>query len=154
MIKTKVLAAVLATALAMVVAAPLAGAATQGADGPQLTDIKVQANATFDRVELDFDTLPVYSWQPTDELTADPSGKPYSLPGNTYISLVAQNSSSVPTYPGSRKFTTPTLSNVRAVGITGDFERVLSFGIGLDHTATIHVSTLTGPNRLVIDVDH
>jgi hypothetical protein len=54
---------------------------------------------------------------------------------NTYISLVAQ-------------------SNVRAVGITGDFERVLSFGIGLDHTAAIHVSTLTGPNRLVIDVDH
>jgi hypothetical protein len=154
MIKTKALAAVLATALAMVVAAPLAGAATQGVDGPQLTDIKVQANATFDRVELDFDALPVSSWEQVDELVADPSGKPYSLPGNTYISLVAQNSSSFGTYSGSRKFTTPTLSNVRAVGITGDFERVLSFGIGLDHAAAIHVSPLTGPNRLVIDVDH
>jgi len=43
---------------------------------------------------------------------------------------------------------------VRVVGITGDFERVLSVGIGLDHSAGIHVSTLTGPNRLVIDVDH
>jgi hypothetical protein len=156
--RTKVSAALLLTAVALVAAAPMAAAATVPTTA-HLTNIQVQANATYDRVELDFDSLPTYSWQFTDQLYYASSGKPYSLPGNTYIDLEVQGASASDdsgnrTYTGPTKFTTPQLTNVKAVGITGDYERTLGLGIGLDHTAGVHVSALTGPNRLVIDVDH
>ncbi len=37
------------------------------------------------------------------------------------------------------------------VSAAGDFEGYLSFGIGLTAQGSYHVSTLTGPDRVVID---
>lgn len=39
-----------------------------------------------------------------------------------------------------------------AVTITGDFEGVLSVGIGMRKQTWVKASTLTAPTRLVIDV--
>ena len=38
--------------------------------------------------------------------------------------------------------------------VIGDFEKVLTIGLGLRHAASVHVFTLTAPNRVVIDVNH
>jgi hypothetical protein len=43
---------------------------------------------------------------------------------------------------------------VLVVSAAGDFERVLSFGIGLSATGSWHASKLTGPDRVVLDVSH
>lgn len=55
-------------------------------------------------------------------------------------------------YPGSRKFGTRTLTNVTAVAITGDYEGVLSAGVGMRKPTWIKAFTLTAPTRVVIDV--
>src|SRR6266536_2569935 len=36
--------------------------------------------------------------------------------------------------------------------LTGDFENVVSYGLGIDHRAPFRVLELTGPSRLAIDV--
>jgi hypothetical protein len=41
---------------------------------------------------------------------------------------------------------------IKQVSISGDFEAVLSCGIGLDRTAGFQVTRLQSPDRLVVDV--
>jgi len=47
---------------------------------------------------------------------------------------------------------TPHYPQLLAVAAAGDFEGYLSFGLGLSAQGPYHVSTLTGPDRIVIDV--
>jgi hypothetical protein len=49
---------------------------------------------------------------------------------------------------------TPHYPQLLAVKAAGDFEGYLSFGLGLAAQGAYHVSTLTGPGRVVIDVSH
>jgi hypothetical protein len=94
-------------------------------------------------------------------LVADGSGLPVTLPcpvaGEQFLEATARpaaahNNAGASTYPGSRKFCTPSLRNVRAVALTGDFEGVLTVGLGLRHRAVVHTFTLANPTRMVIDV--
>ena len=50
-----------------------------------------------------------------------------------------------------RRFSTG-LTAVKEVAQIGDFEAVVSYGIGVDRKQPIKVSTLSSPSRLVIDV--
>lgn len=136
-----------------------ASAAAQSSSAVGLTNIRVGRHVTYDRVVLDFRGPLPSSFRATwvSGLIADPSGKRVPLRGNKFVSVVMQNASTFditgqPTYTGQRKFNTPQLRNVEAVAITGDFERVLSIGIGTRHRTWVHVFTLTAPNRLVIDI--
>jgi hypothetical protein len=147
---------------ALVSGAVLVPAAADAQSPPafsQLTNIRVGRHATYDRVVLDFrGPLPSSfraNW--VNGLFADASGKPVPLPGNKFVSVNMHNASSFdlsfrPTYTGPRKFNTPQLRNVVAVTITGDFEHVLSIGLGTRRHTWLHVFTLTAPNRLVIDI--
>jgi hypothetical protein len=56
------------------------------------------------------------------------------------------------TYLGPYKFRTRNLGNVMAVAITGDYEGVLSVGVGMRKQTWIKVFTLGSPTRVVIDV--
>jgi hypothetical protein len=47
---------------------------------------------------------------------------------------------------------TPGYPTLKQVSIAGDFEAVLSFGIGLDRTAGFQVTRLRSPDRVVVDV--
>ena len=49
---------------------------------------------------------------------------------------------------------TPYYPELLTVSAAGDFEGVLSFGIGLAAQGSYHVFTLTSPHRLMIDVSH
>jgi len=131
----------------------LAGAQTP----PQfssLTNIRVGRHATFDRVVLDFSGPVPASFRGTwvSTLIADASGERVPLPGQRFVSVVMRPASAWPTYRGPKTFTTPQLRNVRAVAVTGDFEAVLSIGLGVRHRTWLHVFTLPNPSRLVIDV--
>jgi hypothetical protein len=47
---------------------------------------------------------------------------------------------------------TPGYPTLKQVSISGDFEAVLSFGVGLARTAGFQVKRLRSPDRLVVDV--
>jgi hypothetical protein len=96
-----------------------------------------------------------------DRFVQDPSGQPKPLRGHAFVWVVfpggttdtapiAPDPATAPRYTGPSRLT-PNHPLVKDVAIIGDFERVLSFGIGIDHAAGVHVRTLTAPARLVVD---
>jgi hypothetical protein len=150
----RTLAVTVATLATLVLGAAIVPSSAAGAQFSALTNIRVGRHATYDRVVLDFSGPVPSSFRGnfTARLIADPSGKRVSLPGNTFVSVVSQGATAFGTYNGRKSFTTPALRNVRAVAITGDFEAVLSIGLGVRHRTWLHVFTLPNPSRLVIDV--
>jgi hypothetical protein len=126
----------------------------------QLTNIRVGAHPAYDRIVFDLTALPATeNVRYVKQLVRDPSGMPVSLPGKAFLQVTmtgtaAHDDNGNPTYTGRQTFTTPQLTNVRAVALIGDFEGVVTVGLGLRHRASIHVFTLTAPNRLVVDVSH
>ncbi|MBC6449319.1 AMIN-like domain-containing (lipo)protein [Actinokineospora xionganensis] len=125
-----------------------------------LTGIRVGRHDTFDRVVLDFTgPAPTATYEAADELFADASGEIDWLTGATFVQLRAQpaaahNDAGAPTYTGPRKFRTRELANVMAVSLNGDFEGIVSVGLGLRRAASVNVFSLTSPTRLVVDVQH
>jgi hypothetical protein len=144
--------AVTSVATAALVTAVVVVPTADAQPAPGLTDIRVGRHATYDRIVLDFRGPLPSSWHAAwvRTLTADPSGKRITLPGNAFLSVVTRPASAVGAHP--RSLRTPQLTNVRAVAITGDFERVLSIGVGARHRSWVHVFRLAAPNRLVVDV--
>jgi hypothetical protein len=148
-----------ATVVTGAVFVPVANAAGSPATGQGLINSRVGRHATYDRIVLDFHG-PVprsfhAAWVPV--LHSDPSGKRVVLPGSTFVDVTVAGTSQFDVlghrlYRGSTNFRTPALRNVRAVAIIGDFERVLNVGIGVRHRTWVHLFTLTGPSRLVIDI--
>jgi len=49
---------------------------------------------------------------------------------------------------------TPLCPNLRQVKVAGDFEGVVTFGIGLRRKTGFRVFRLTAPSRIVVDVLH
>ncbi|MEU5261688.1 hypothetical protein [Amycolatopsis sp. NPDC021455] len=139
-----------------------AGPAQAAAATPALINIRTGLNPGFDRIVLDLSagTVPGnLNYQLVDELTADPSGEIVWLTGEYFINvsaypLVAHDANGNPTYTGPAKFRTRNLANVMAIALTGDFEAQTSIGIGVRSRTAVNVFTLTGPNRVVIDVAH
>jgi hypothetical protein len=86
----------------------------------------------------------------------DPSDKVVPMQGLSFLEVVVHgavaNWQATPTpYAGPSMVATgyPTL---KQVSISGDFEAVLSFGVGLGRTAGFRVTRLRSPDRLVVDV--
>ncbi|MGH3620726.1 MAG: AMIN-like domain-containing (lipo)protein [Sciscionella sp.] len=157
------LAAILLTTLAVVIGVVTpASSAPKAAGAALLTNIRVGAHPTFDRVVLDLSgPRPTTTHRFVPRLIGDPSGLPVNLPcpvaREQFLETVARpasafNDAGRPTYHGRRMFCTPSLRNIRAVGITGDFEAVLSVGVGMRHRSWVNVFTLANPTRVVIDV--
>ena len=150
--------AIVATTLALVgglVAATPASATST----PTLTAIRTGQHPGFDRVVLDLSAgaTPSASYRHVDELIEDASGEIAWLTGEYFVAVrvspaAAHNDAGVSTYSGPTKFRTRNLRNVMAVAVTGDFEGVLSIGLGTRTRTWVRVFTLTGPNRVVIDV--
>ncbi|MGW3961668.1 AMIN-like domain-containing (lipo)protein [Amycolatopsis sp. NPDC005003] len=139
-----------------------AGPAQAAPTTAALVNIRTGLNPGFDRIVLDLSAGPLptlINQRFTDELTADPTGDIVWLTGEFFIEvsgfpLVAHDENGNPTYPGPQKFRTRNLRNVMAIALTGDFEAQTSIGIGVRSQTSVKVFTLTGPNRIVIDVAH
>jgi hypothetical protein len=127
-------------------------------DIPVLTGIRTGVHPTFDRIVLDLSgSRPQDSSRFVDELTQDGSGDVEWLTGAAFAAVhatpaQAHDGAGQSTYSGPRKFRTRNLANIMAVAITGDFEGVLSVGVGMRKQTWIKAFTLTGPTRVVIDV--
>src|SRR5438105_6973257 len=130
-----------------------------GPSGSNLTALRVAHHAGYDRITFQFDGgLPAYSITPQSnaQFTQDASGQTVVLMGSSGLRIVFHDSSGhtpsgQQTYTGSTDLE-PNLPTVREVRESGDFERRLSWGAGVAVSAGSHVRELSGPTRLVIDV--
>ena len=128
--------------------------------GHYLTGVTVGEHAGFDRVVFQFSGgLPAVTAERVPAVYADPKGTPVALAGQSYLHVVFRGASATCSQPFRRTWTgpsvlTPYYPQLLTVSAAGDFEGYLSFGLGLAAQGGYHVSTLTGPDRVVIDVSH
>lgn len=120
----------------------------------QLTAIRVAHHAEapgFDRTVFDFSGgIPSYDLtrQESSSFVKDASGQPITLDGSAGIKLVFRDTD-VQGVPADQK---PALPQVREIAQLGNFERVLTYGIGLSSSQCVRVLELSNPSRLVVDV--
>ena len=132
---------------------------TAGGSGGQaeLFGAAAGCHSTFDRfvIRARFAT-PGYDVRYVSQIVADGSGNPVSLLGTKRIRIIVRNarghtSSGTNLLPSA---ITPRCSNLRQVKKAGDFEGVVSYGLGLRRKTGFRVFRLTAPTRIVIDVAH
>lgn len=126
---------------------------TGGVSGT-ITDIRFAHHDGYDRLVFGFATstaVPQYELhrQATSTFTRDASGQQVTLEGSAGIRTVLRGSDITPGLPSDFK---PELPEIREVANIGDFERVVSYGVGLTDQACFRAFELSGPSRLVIDV--
>ena len=127
------------------------------ATASRLVAVRAAHHPGYDRIVFEF-SGPAPSRQHVryvNRLIADPSGRPIPIAGRailaaSFFPATARGAAASVTAPGRVAFALP---NVMTVVRAGDFESVLSYGIGLAKRTTFHVFTLTNPSRVVIDID-
>jgi len=97
------------------------------------------------------------------EVREDPSYKLVPLAGTAFLEVVFDGTldtapresdpGEAQRYEGPKRVA-PGLPVIKEVAVSGDFEFVLSFGVGLSRPACVTAKTSSGPARLVIDVWH
>jgi hypothetical protein len=128
--------------------------------GTYLTAVRTGEHSGYDRVVFQFSgKLPGYTVERVQAVYSDAKGTPVPLAGQSYLRVVFHGTSAVCPKPLYRTYTGPTVltpyyPELLTVSAAGDFEGVLSFGIGLAAQGSYHVFTLTSPHRLTIDVGH
>ena len=116
-----------------------------------------EARPRYDRIVFQFSGPVPHVDAPryVKQLIADPSGRPVTINGHAILQLTMRDIAQAHNDQG--RLTAPTrirysLRNVREVVNAGDFEGVLTYGIGLNHKSQIRVFTLTNPSRVVVDI--
>ena len=140
---------------------PARGTATSGGQTPVLTTIRTGQHNGFDRLVLEFNGgLPAYLVQYVAVVSNDPKGDAVHLNGTAFLHVVLTGATLDDAFQGGhRHYTGPkrviiNLPEIKEIATAGDFEAVLSFGIGVAQVEPFSVQTLAGPPRLVIDVAH
>jgi hypothetical protein len=119
-----------------------------------LEHVRVGRHATFDRVVFEFRAgAPAWSARYVPRVVHDGSGLPVRLPGTAFLHVVFRNAridrGSAGGAPIAR---TPRFRSLLQLKESGDFEGVVSFGLGLRRKVGFRGFRLTAPGRVVIDV--
>ena len=124
---------------------------------PTLTQISAAHHPGFDRLVFQFSgPVPAqHSVRYVSQVSADPSGLPVNVVGSATLLVrfspaAGHNAQGTVTYGAAQR--TYALPGLVQVVKAGDFESVLSFGVGVARAAPFHIFTLTKPSRVVIDV--
>jgi len=146
------------TALASLTEGPIEHVADR-TDLALLIRVRAGRNKDFDRVVFDFEgPVPGTRVEYVDELVQDGSGIPIPLRGRAVVQIVIRPAAA------HRDDGTPTLSGplpdltgfaaFRQIADAGDFEAVLTWGIGVAARTGLRASVLTDPSRVAVDVGH
>jgi len=123
-----------------------------------LTAIRTGRHGSYERLTLQFtNSFGEANVRYVPVVRADPSDKVVPLKGVSFLEVVVHGAAArwaaTPISPYAGPSTvTPGYPTLKQVSISGDFESVLSFGVGLSRTAGFHVTRLRSPDRLVLDV--
>jgi len=136
----------------------LSGACRQA--GRYLTAIRTGQQAGFDRVVFEFSGgLPAYEVTVVKVVYSDAKGDAVPLAGQVLLRVVFRGATAWcpeqagKTYAGPSALT-PFYPRLLVVSAAGDFEQVLSFGVGLAAGGSYHAYALADPSRVVLDVSH
>jgi hypothetical protein len=124
---------------------------------PTLDAIRATHRAGVDRIVFEFQGgLPaMHGARYVDRLIADGSGKVIPVAGRAILQVrlggaTAHDSNGTPTAPRRTAYALPNaMLSVRS----GDFEGVVTYGLGLARRTPFHVTTLHNPARVVVQVD-
>lgn len=115
-----------------------------------VSSVRVGHHAGFDRLVFTFTgPLPGYSVAYQPRVTQDGSGRALALSGTAFVRIALRPTST--SVPSTQEGQAPHFPMLRQVVGAGSFESVTSYGVGLAGRSGFRVSTLTGPNRLVVD---
>jgi len=128
----------------------------------QITAIRAAHQPGMDRIVFEFGPssvgpygLPPWSISVTTAFIGT-SGKQVPVDGNAFQAVRFRNASTVDPTTGQQTFTQtdirPGLPLVREIKLIDDFERVMTWGIGLERLACATVTELANPARLVVDL--
>ena len=143
--------------------APTSTAAQQGGSGAEqsalLVSIRTAHHATYDRVVFEFSGhAPAYRVSYVAQVTTDGEGAPVALKGDHFLQVAFQGATldratqgGTGSYTGPKRIT-PLLPSVQELAFAGDFEGVLSWGVGVDGARAFRVVPLSSPTRVAIDV--
>jgi hypothetical protein len=152
LVRTVVLTVCLAGLALGLAAAPVGAQST-----PTLVDVRAGRHAGFDRVVFEFRgaVSATRHVRYVDQLIQDGSGEPVSLAGGAALEVAFQGANAHddggrPTV-SPRRFS-PGFAALKEVAQVGDFEAVVTYGLGVDRQRPFTVSTLSSPSRLVIDL--
>jgi hypothetical protein len=138
---------------------PIEQTAADGAGLTVLVRVRAGRNKDFDRLVFDFDgPAPGFRVQYVDQLVEDGSGRPIPLRGRAVVEITlrpaaAHRDDGSPTRPGPLPDVTG-FAAFRQIAEAGDFEGVLTWGIGVAARTGLRVTTLSGPARVAVDVAH
>ena len=115
----------------------------------------------FDRITFEYieDDSPGFEIRPTDPpFTQDGSGQPMTVNGSSFMQLTLTAATKLAddgslTYTGPTNFE-PGFPQLVQLIERGDFEAVNSWYVGLNGGDCTRAAVLTGPSRIVIDVQH
>jgi hypothetical protein len=124
---------------------------------PTLTQVSAVHHSGHDTLVFQFrGGVPAhYSAKYVPRVTADPPGLPVNVVGSallqvTFSPATGHNAKGVVTYgPTQRTYALPELIQVVKAG---DFESVLSFGVGVAQKAPFHIYALAKAGQVVVDV--
>lgn len=123
---------------------------------PRLVAVRAAHHPGYDRIVFEFNRSRVpkasVSFVPT--LIGDFSGLPVAVPGRAVIRVVftgaqAHTDAGRPTADTDQAFALPNIMSLRS---GGDFEGVITLGVGLAKRTSFHAHRLTNPGRLAVDV--
>ncbi len=147
--------------------APESGSPQGGTFGlALLTAVRVGGHEGFDRVVFQFLPGPTPGYRVRyvrPPIIEDPSGRTVRVAGTAFLSIRMEPASGFDlTGPRGQVYTGPARIDgssaggdvVEEVVLTGDFEAVMNWVIGLDGRAPFRVLRLSGPPRLVVDFAH
>jgi len=134
-----------------------------GSPGPNLTDVRVGEHPTFTRVVFDFtgDGVPLFTvgYSTGPSFSGSGGGDAVSVDGNAYLTvsvypgITYDIDTYAPTYAGPTTLD-PGFGPIAEIAVVDDFEADMLWVIGLTEQKGFEVTTLTGPVRLVIDIEH
>lgn len=125
-----------------------------GSGRAQVVGVRAAAQAGYDRFVIEFNgPVPQYEVlsQPNATFIQDASGQAVQLEGSSGVLVIVRNSSAYGTYAGPSDLH-PRSAVLHEARQVGDFEGVVKWGLGLSQPACHRVSVLSGPSRLVVDV--
>lgn len=126
-------------------------------------DVRTGAHTGFDRLVIDLGGSSLPGWTATTNDTGlwyenGDEGHPIALTAKHYLALRftgVNNTAGDGTWTFSGPSTqTVNLPSVKGYALTGGYEGEYGFGLALDDHSSYRVYTLTGPNRVVVDVYH
>src|SRR6266542_6167338 len=156
-------AAMAAVALVLAAAPALAADSSSTAQSndqaptiPLLVAVRSAHHPGYDRITFEFrGPRPGHRIGYVSQLVRDGSGEPVDLAGGAAINVVfkpadAHDSNGHSTVSPLRY--KPGLPSLREVALIGDFEGVVTYGLGVDHRVPFKVLELSNPSRIAIDI--